>query len=76
MNRFICRLLIRMIRQTGERLILVISHAKQYATKAITTKVNEHLVANNIEIRDPIITFNKAQYCRLTPPAIKAVVFR
>tara|TARA_Y100001960_G_scaffold19408_1_gene17099 strand:+ start:507 stop:701 length:195 start_codon:yes stop_codon:yes gene_type:complete len=64
-----------MIRQTVERLILVISHAKQYATKDIATKVNEHLSANG-EIRDPIITFTKAQYCLLTPPSIKAVVFR
>lgn len=64
-----------MIRQTGERLILVISHAKQYATKDIATKVNEHLGANG-EIRAPIITFTKAQYCLLRPPSIKAVVFR
>lgn len=47
-----------MIGQTGERLILVISHAKQYATRAITKKVNEHLDANG-QIRAPIITFTK-----------------
>jgi hypothetical protein len=64
-----------MIRQTGERLILVISHAKQYATRAIATMVNEPLNTNG-EIRAPIITFTKAQYCLLTPPSIKVVVFR
>lgn len=64
-----------MIRQTGERLILVISHAKQYATKDIATKVNEHLGANG-EIRALIITFTKTQYCLVTPPHIKAMMSR
>lgn len=36
MNRFICRLLVRMMKQAGKLLFDIILYEKQYATKVIT----------------------------------------
>ncbi|CDT77778.1 hypothetical protein VCR26J2_370680 [Vibrio coralliirubri] len=37
MNGFMCRLLVRMMKQVGKLLFRIILHEKQYATKVIAT---------------------------------------
>ena len=41
MNGFMCRLLVRMIKQAGELLSCIILYVNQYATKIITIIINQ-----------------------------------